>query len=144
MTPTRSNKKRLLTNQRAFSLVEVTMAMGIIAVAFIPLLGLLSVGFSTMKASNVDVRTALIAQRMLAAAQMLPYGDLSTNSTTNYFDYDGKEVPASEAAFTAAFQPSTNNVLGSPNLRNVTVTLTGSAVENRPRIYASTVVNLGD
>jgi len=118
------------------------LALGIVGVAFIPLLGLLSVGFKTMKESNVDVRTALIAQRMLAAAQMVPFGTL--RATTKHLDYDGKEVPASEAVFTAAFQPSSNNVLGSSNLKNVTVTLTGPAVENRPRVFASTVANLGD
>lgn len=142
MSPPLPIQKPRCPRQKAFSLVEVTLAMGIIGVAFIPLLGLLSVGFTTMKDSNLDVRAALIAQRMLAAAQMVPFGTLS--STNKYLDYDGKDVQASEAVFTAVLQPSTNNVLGSTNLKNVTVTLTGSALENRPRVFASTVVNLGD
>lgn len=138
----RSPLRITVQRRNAFSLVEVVLALGIVGVAFVPLLGLLSVGFSTMKESNVDVKAALIAQRLIAAAQMVPYDQL--DSQTQYLDYEGKEVPQAESVFTAQIIPSTQSVLGSPNLKKVTVTLTGPAVQNDPRVFSSTVANLGD
>jgi len=131
-----------------FSLVEVCLAIGIIGTAFIPLLALLSAGFSTMKDSNVDVKASLIAQKLLAAAQMVPFSKLSKlEEKPKYLDYDGNEVEKDRAVFEASVTSSGTNLLGSSNLLRVTVTLTGPAVENRPRIFSSTVAkidNLGD
>ncbi len=126
----------------AFSLVEVVLALGIIGAAFIPLLGLLSVGFLTMKESNLDVKSALIAQKFLAGAQLVPYAELG--DTTHYLDYDGNEVPETDSAYTVQLVSSPDNLLGSASLKKVTLTLTGPAVEHRPRVYSSTVANLGD
>jgi uncharacterized protein (TIGR02598 family) len=131
-------------NRRAFSLVEVVLALGLISAVFIPLLGMLSVGFSTMKESNVDVKAALIAQKYIAAAQMVPFAKLQ--ASTKYLDYEGTEVPQAEAAFTALIEPgSTDNFLGSANIKNIKVTLTGSGIQtNSPRVFCSTVANIGD
>jgi len=128
----------------AFSLVEVVLALGVITAVFIPLLGMLSVGFSTMRESNVDVKASLIAQKCFAAAQMVPFDRLE--ASTKYLDYEGTEVPQSEAAFTAVIEPGNlNNFLGSSNLKLIKVTLTGAGIQaNAPRVYCSTVANLGD
>ena len=128
----------------AFSLVEVVLALGIISAVFIPLLGMLSVGFSTMKESNIDVRVSLIAQKCLASAQMVPFVNLQT--ATNYLSYEGTEVSKSEAAFIAVIEPvSAANLLGSANIKNVRVTVSGAGIQtNRPRVFSSTVANLGD
>ncbi len=131
-------------SRRAFSLVEVVLALGLISAIFIPLLGMLSVGFSTMKESNVDVKASLIAQKCLASAQMVPFVKLE--ASTKYLDYEGTEVPQSEAVFTAVIEPvGVSNLLGSANLKNVKVTLSGSGIQtNRPKVYSSTVANIGD
>jgi len=133
------------SNRRAFSLVEVVLALGLISAVFIPLLGMLSVGFSTMKESNVDVKAALIAQKYIAAAQMVPFAKLQ--ASTNYLDYEGTKVDSqTEATFTAVIEPgSTDNFLGSANIKNIKVTLTGSGIQtNSPRVFCSTVANIGD
>jgi len=131
--------------RRAFSLVEVVLALGVITAVFIPLLGMLSVGFSTMTESNVDVKSALIAQKVLAAAQMVPYGDL--RAATLYLGHDGNEVPQQESVFTVTVQPDNapaSNPLQSPSLTTMRVTISGPGVNNNPRIFASTIANLGD
>jgi len=133
---------RKLPRAGGFTLVEVCLALGIIGAAFIPLLGLLSVGFSTMKESNLDVKTSLIAQKILAAAQMVPYGTLS--ASTKYLDFDGNEVAAANSVFQAQVAAAPDNLLGSANLKTVTVTLTGSGVQGRPRVFAASVANIGD
>jgi uncharacterized protein (TIGR02598 family) len=134
-------------NRRAFSLVEVVLALGIIGFAFIPTMGFISQGFSTLRDSNVDVKTALIAQKCMAEAQLTSYTNLVT--TTNYFDMDGRVLTnsnSSAAIFKAVvrYEPPTNTILISTNIKNVTVTLTGSGVENRARFFSSTVANLGN
>jgi len=129
--------------RNAFSLVEVVLALGVIVAVFIPLLGLLSGGLAMMKESNVDVKTSLIAQKFLAAAQMVPYAKLAP--TQKFLDYDGNEVSEANSVFTVNIVPApTVNLLGSSNLTRVTVTFLGPGVENRPRIFASSVANLGD
>ena len=130
-------------SRNAFSLVEVVLALGVIVAVFIPLLGLLSGGLAMMKESNVDVKTSLIAQKFLAAAQMVPYAKLAPSQ--KFLDYDGNEVSEANSVFTVNIVPApTVNLLGSSNLTRVTVTFLGPGVENRPRIFASSVANLGD
>lgn len=130
--------------RRAFSLVEVVLALGIISAVFIPLLGMLSVGFTTMKESAVDMKASLIAQKVLASAQMAPY-DMLQNAT-KYLDYEGIEVPQQDAIFTAVITLGTSgNFLGSPNLKNIKVSLTGAGIPtNTPRVFSTAVVNIGD
>lgn len=134
-----------LRNRRAFSLVEVVLALGLISAVFIPLLGMLSIGFSALKESNMDVKASLIAQKVLASAQLVPYGKLQ--GATNFLNYDGNEVPEKESVFTVTIAPDnlpTNNVLQSPSLTTMRVTISGPAVNNGQRIFASTIANLGD
>lgn len=131
--------------QHAFSLVEVVLALGIISAVFIPLLGMLSIGFSSFKESNVDVKASLIAQKVLAAAQLVPYGKLQ--GATKYLNYDGNEVSQTESVFTVTIAPDnapTSNPLQSPSLTTMRVIISGPGVNNRQRIFASTIANLGD
>ncbi len=128
--------------RQGFSLVEVTLALGVVGAAFIPLLALLSVGFATLKESNADVKAALIAQRVLASAQMAPFDALS--GATLYLDFEGREVASREAVIQARLNVSATNFLNSTNLRRVSVTLNGTAFQNQARVFSATVANLGD
>lgn len=128
---------------RAFSLVEVTLALGVIGAAFIPLIGLLSVGLSALRESQVDVKTALIAQRLLAEAQLVPFDQLG--GVTEYLDIEGNKVAQGNSVFTAVLTvQNAAGALGSTNLKQITITLNGTAVGERPRVFASTAANLGD
>jgi len=127
----------------AFSLVEVTIVLGVISVAAIPVLALLVTGFQTMKNSNADVRSAIIAQKIIASAQMLPFAQLAS---TNYsLDIEGKAVAAQEAVFQASLsvtkQPA-GNIITSSNVARVSVEVTGPAMNNERRVYSEILVNL--
>jgi uncharacterized protein (TIGR02598 family) len=99
-----------------FSLVEVVLAMGIIAVAFIPLMGLLPIGLNTSKQAIDTTIQAQILQQMTGQAQLTGWSGLTTmcNGTANatYFDANGNVVTsASSAIYMAAFSVPANTVL---------------------------------
>lgn len=99
-----------------FSLVEVVLAMGIIAVAFIPLMGLLPIGLNTSQQAIDTTVQAQILQQMTGLAQEAGWSNLSTlckaSAPPTYFDANGTIVSLPSAAvYTAAFSTPTNTVL---------------------------------
>lgn len=86
--------KRLMTS--GFSLVEVTLAIGIIAFALMAVVGLLPVGLRTVKNSNEQAAAAIVLRTIADAVHTatvngtttiahLPYGKGDTNlSATTY------------------------------------------------------------
>lgn len=120
------------------------MALGIIAFVVIPLLGLMSIGFTTMKNSNADVRSAIIAQKIIGEAQMIPYDQLRDN--IYFIDFEGKEVAEQQAVFQAQLNVSkapAGDIISSPNAARVSVAISGDALQNQERVYSTTVFNLG-
>jgi uncharacterized protein (TIGR02598 family) len=97
-------------NLRAFSLVEVVMAIGIVAMAFVPLLGLIPSGLHTFRESMDTAIGSQIAQKVIAEAiqtdfnTLVAEGDGTTNFTFlaknpgdsnvpwRYFDDQGNEL----------------------------------------------------
>ena len=89
-------KKRV---SRAFSLVEVTIAMAIAALAIVSILGLLPQGMDTMVAAGDEAIQARIHQQLLNEIQMTPYKVGSTSSPIDefdglelYYDDQGEEI----------------------------------------------------
>lgn len=81
----------------AFSLVEVVMAIGIVAFAFISVLGMIPTGLSTFRqAMNTSVGSQ-IAQRVINDAQQMDFLTLSnqTSGSFRYFDDQGNELDVS-------------------------------------------------
>ncbi len=91
---------------RAFSLVEVTIAIGIVAFAFVALVGVLPVGLQTFRRAVDASIGAQITQRILNDIQQTDFDVLVGGhtspflfpSTTRYFDDQGSEVTAPTAA----------------------------------------------
>jgi len=92
----------------AFSLVEVAIAMGILAFAIMGLIGLLVIGFSTAKESEGDVRTVLIANRVFnlvkaelytSAAFQNPPAPWQSSVRDYWFDDRGVEAPNQALSF---------------------------------------------
>jgi uncharacterized protein (TIGR02598 family) len=99
-----------------FSLTEVAMAMGMIAFAFVALLGLLPVGLQTMRDAIDTTVTAQIASRLVNDAQQTDFDTLTNpedlpepssrafrqrfegDEEFRYFDDQGVEVPAEDKA----------------------------------------------
>lgn len=79
----------------AFSLVEVTIALGITSFAVVVVLGLLPVGLSSMVASKREFTISQIRQEMAADMAIRPFTAGATTYPTLWFDYDG--LPTNEA-----------------------------------------------
>ena len=79
--------------QGAFSLVEVTLALGIVGFAFVSILGMLPIGLTTFhKAMDASV-TAQIAQRVIGSVQQTDFSLVADAPTSaRYFDEEGEEV----------------------------------------------------
>ncbi|MGB8354705.1 MAG: Verru_Chthon cassette protein B [Chthoniobacteraceae bacterium] len=104
-------------NAAAFTLVEVVMAIGIIAFAFIPLVGLLPVGLDMSRRAIDTTVQSQIVQQLSTEAQQSDFSTLSTlasNSTTTpyYFDDQGSKATNSanqiyEAVYSVALNSGT-------------------------------------
>ncbi len=128
----------------AFSLIEVAMAAGIVSAVIIPLLGLMAIGLSTFKASSSEMRSALIAQKLIGANQMMPYDQLA--GRTLLLDFDGNEVRGEDAIFRATVLVEKNpagGIVQSTNAARVSVLLSGPALQNQTNTFSSLVVNRG-
>ncbi|MEX2580626.1 MAG: Verru_Chthon cassette protein B [Verrucomicrobiales bacterium] len=75
---------------RAFSLVEVTIAMAIAAIAVVTLLGLIPQGMETMREAGDKAIIGRIHQQLLNELQMTPFEDETGGSLLD--EYDDMEV----------------------------------------------------
>ena len=97
-------------SQGGFSLIEITLAIGIIAFAFVALFGLLPTGMQTFRASIDATNDITMLQEMNAMVQVTAWDKLDTidyrGGDIYYFDEEGrrtdsKKVSASEPAVKA-------------------------------------------
>ncbi|XHR29495.1 MAG: Verru_Chthon cassette protein B [Chthoniobacteraceae bacterium] len=96
MDTSRPSDRKLKLSQRksaGFSLVEVTMAIGVFGFAFAAIMGLIPMGLSTFRqAMDASVGTQ-ICQRVINDIQQTDYDTLTGNSLDDrYFDEAGNEV----------------------------------------------------
>lgn len=91
------------SKERAFSLIEVTIAMAIAAVAVVTLLGLVPQGMETMRAAGDEAIQGRIHQQILNELQMTPFEDLSGGSPLDqyhnmefFYDAQGEELSDSK------------------------------------------------
>ncbi|CAN5821863.1 hypothetical protein BH09VER1_BH09VER1_47180 [soil metagenome] len=85
-----------------FSLVEVILAVGLIAFVLTAILGLVTLAVQGTKKADMDARLAVLAGRMSAGYQGRSFAaalaELSTNAVT-YYDYYGIPTNAAGAYF---------------------------------------------
>lgn len=90
---TKLNPTARFRRVRAFSLVEVVLCIGIVAVAFIPIFSLLPVGLTTFRQAIDNSLGSQIVQRLVGEAQQTDYPTLiATTAYQRYFDEQGNEV----------------------------------------------------
>ncbi len=89
-------KQSLRVRRAGFSLVEVTMAMGIFGFAFAAIIGLIPMGLSNFRqAMDASVGTQ-ICQRVINDVQQTDFDTLTGGSQAErYFDEEGNEVTQS-------------------------------------------------
>ena len=78
-----------------FSLVEVTLALGIISFAMVTLIGLLPVSYTSFRASARSVTSTQLAQRIFAEMQQTDFTNLAPTNT--FHDVQGAEVGQSDS-----------------------------------------------
>ncbi|MFA7342976.1 MAG: hypothetical protein WC003_01610 [Terrimicrobiaceae bacterium] len=88
----------------AFSLVEVVLAIGVLAFAITAMMGLLTVAMQSDKSSSSDTSLAAMSRQVFNSLKAMPYSNLTTltNGTNYYFDRDGSECPPSGAVYECA------------------------------------------
>ena len=82
-----------MNNERAFTLVEVTLAIGIVAFALLAVLGLVPVALQAAKDAADDTKTSLIAQDVGNRLRAIPNLQVpAVSGTTWYYDTDGRWI----------------------------------------------------
>lgn len=98
-----SRSKRL--GSKGFSLVEVTLALGITAVALVSLMGMLPKGLQTLQQANDKAVMGRIHQQILGELQLTSWEPKETGGSpplesfdkqVRFYDDQGIELPASE------------------------------------------------
>lgn len=110
----------------AFTLVEIVLAIGIIAFAFVALLGMLPVGLGVFHSGMTATIRSQLAQRVITDVAQTDYSILSARGASlpdRYFDNDGIEVAQAASVYTArtliapaALPPATTAAGASDNL----------------------------
>ncbi len=90
------------SSRAAFSLIETALALGIVAFAFVGLMGMLPAGLTTFRKSVDTTVSAQIVQHIVSDAEQSDFDALSAQATvtnsdfyvlkTRYFDDQGSEV----------------------------------------------------
>ena len=113
---------------RAFSLVEVVIAIGIFAISVLTILGLLSVSMEANRSASSDTQVALMAERTYSMLESLGFQNVSTNklfasgaSPSLYFDVTGKPLVTSTNTILFGY-PTPANALAAGALYSCTVT----------------------
>jgi len=100
---------------RGFSLIEIAIALGILAFALIPVLGLMPIGLTTLRDTVDTTVSARIAQTVVNQAQQADYNSLPvTGGTTYYFDEQGDLIPNSTGALSTGALYKASLQIGEP------------------------------
>ena len=132
----RSNRKPAA--RAAFSLVEVAIAIGVVAIGMLSVVALLPAGMETLRASANETAQARISQEIIARLQGTDWDQTKNlgdfQDQLFYFDRQGNQTlsTAPDSVFTAKLDvaadgpqlPAANNCGLNQNLRAVTVKIT--------------------
>lgn len=108
----RETKREHRRSPKAFTLVEVALAIGIVSFALLPILGTLSVGLATIHDAKTDTaRTQVIAQISSTVLQT-PFERIAAFASNSpfYFDHSGRQLETFQGSlFSASLDPSSGN-----------------------------------
>lgn len=105
--------------RRGFSLVEVTIALGLVAYALLALLGLFVVGLSSSRESSVETALSQIALHVAST-----YSGSAPAQPLNY-TYDGVAVTGTSSHFLVNVQSTPSTIANtSTNLHLITLSIT--------------------
>lgn len=133
-------------SDRAFSLVEVVIAMGIVSFSVLATIGLLSVANDTSKNARDEGMAARLASNEFDRIRSLSAKTFPTAYATRYFDSDLKDLGTSKTfaavyAFSITFVPSPANSGTADEILNAEVACPVQAA--KPQVFRfTTLVNI--
>lgn len=165
--PLLQNSQDRLRAQRAhrgFSLIEVTLALGIVSFALITILGVMPVGLNTLRDAVDETTETQIVRQLGAEASLLPFTDIKAtmDGKTYYFDDEGQQQENSDnrtryTAVVTVVDPNFPGVAATPQegeatlerqLQTLQVELitapSSDAVIRNTNSFAVTVANFGN
>lgn len=131
--------------RQGFSLIEVTLALGIVSFAMVTLLGLIPVGLKSFQSA---MRVTVESQIVRAVVTDINLKDYSTLGFTEYFfDVEGTpEQTSSKPVYTASlsFQSGVEGMaLDASSVRVATIDITSTVNPKRVSHYTVLVANNG-
>ena len=111
---------------RGFSLVEVTLALGLVSFAVITIMGLLPTGLSTLRQAMNQTVEAQIVRTIGAQSVIAPFTNLASLS---YFDNEGLPSTPANAYYTVNVTPSAPVFPGVANAGVMTNSLTALRIQ---------------
>ena len=111
---------------RAFTLVEVTLSIGIVSFVILVMLGINSVGISTLGDANNANLEAQIIQAISNEAALTDFSNLTNLAGTRYYDQEGRQVPQTSSIYATVISGTTlscNSVadFNAANIQQLTV-----------------------
>lgn len=106
----------------AFSLVEVTLALAILAFALVGIVGLMPVGLRAMGDALDDTASSLVARRLMGEVRQSSLDAILANPmNARFFDAEGQEVPGAGDPFAIYQTTVVATAASSPNLVKIKV-----------------------
>lgn len=113
---------RARTAKTGFSLVEITICLGLVSFALVSTLGLLPTGLTALRSSMNQTVEAQIMHSIASRAVITSFENVTTNKL--FFDEEGFPVQAQgESYYTAELTPGTPSFPGSANAAALTNSL---------------------
>jgi uncharacterized protein (TIGR02598 family) len=127
--------------RRAFSLVEVVMAIGLISFVLVGLLGLMSAGLGGIRNASDESSSAMIAKKLVAEIGQNSLDDILVSTFSDrWFDAEGQEVLETDPFRVYRAKASAELHPGLPeNLGKIVVSVQHHAGVEPPRIWVSYV-----
>jgi len=132
----------------AFSLIEVTIALGIFAFAIIPVIGLVSLGMKTLRNSMDDTVQIDLVRKTVGEAMRIPFANLSSafDNQLFYFDDEGVQQTSSNSqtifvASAAVTAPPSLLAVDGSMAQLLKVTVHHFADTNNKTVYSQLIVN---
>jgi len=95
-----------MRSSRAFSLVEVMLAMGVVAFSIITAIGVIPAGLVTIRQAMNDTVESQIVQRMGAQVAATPYAQLQASLAGKTFYFDDQGAPLTNGLSASPSRPA--------------------------------------
>jgi uncharacterized protein (TIGR02598 family) len=100
-------KSRRINRRSAFSLIEITISLGIVAFAMVPIIGLVATGMKSLRDSMDETVRGEIVRKVAGEALRVPYANLSAEFQNQTFFYDDEGIQQSSSNASTIFVATT-------------------------------------